>query len=68
MLTKTRRFALATVMLWLVFGAGGRAEAGGLALSTPGGAQPRTSFPFCLRYRRGNSGDLVEHHRLQQFW
>jgi len=48
MLTKTRRFALATVMLWLVFGAGGRAEAGGLALSTPGGLTPGESFRFAF--------------------
>ncbi len=46
MLTKTRRFALATAMLWFVFGAGGRAEAGGLSLSTPGGLTPGESFRF----------------------
>ena len=44
MLTKTGRFALATAMLWLVFGAGGRAAAGGIALSTPAGLSPGDTF------------------------
>jgi len=48
MLTKIRRFALAAAMLWFVFGAGGRAEAGGLALSTPGGLTPGESFRFAF--------------------
>ncbi len=46
MLTKTGRFSLATALLWLVFGADGRAQAGDLALSTPGGLTPGESFRF----------------------
>jgi hypothetical protein len=35
MKTQTRRLVMATAMLWIAFGAGGRAQAGGIALSTP---------------------------------
>ena len=38
--------ALATAMLWVGFGVGGRAEAAGLALSTPAGLTPGESFQF----------------------
>ena len=67
MLTKTGRFALATAMLWLVFGAGGRAEADESRSSTPGGLSRRRHVPFRLRHRRDHDRDLVEHRRLQQF-
>src|SRR5271157_2389726 len=43
MLTKTGRFALATAMLWLVFGAGGRAAAD-LVINTPAGLSPGDTF------------------------
>jgi len=43
MFTKTRRFALATAMLWLVFGAGGRAVAD-INISTPDGLTAGESF------------------------
>jgi len=45
MLTKTGRFALVTAMLWLAFGAGGRAVAD-LELSNPAGLTPGESFRF----------------------
>jgi len=45
MLTKTGRFALATAMLWLVFGVGGRAQAD-LTLTTPLGLSPGDTFRF----------------------
>ncbi len=42
----SRRLALATAMLWIGFGVGDRAEAGGVALSTPAGLSPGDSFRF----------------------
>ena len=45
MFTKTRRFALATAMLWLVYGAGGRALAD-LTLTAPATLSPGESFRF----------------------
>ena len=46
MMRQTGRFAMAAVMLWIGFGMGGRAEAGGIALSTPAGFSPGESFRF----------------------
>jgi hypothetical protein len=43
---QTVRLALATAMLWIGFGVGGRAEAGGIALSTPAGLGAGESFRF----------------------
>ncbi len=40
------RLALATAMLWVGFGVGGRAEAGGIALGTPAGLTPGDTFRF----------------------
>ena len=40
------RIALATAILWIGFNAGGRAEAGGIALTTPAGLSPGDSFRF----------------------
>jgi hypothetical protein len=44
MLTKTGRLALATAVLCIGFGRGGRAEAGGIAISTPAGLSPGDPF------------------------
>jgi hypothetical protein len=44
--TQTVRIALATAMLWVGFGAGGRAEAGGIVLNTPAGVSAGESFRF----------------------
>ena len=38
--------ALATAVLWIGFGVGGRAEAAGIALQTPAGLSPGDSFRF----------------------
>ena len=46
MMTHTGRLALATAMLWVGFGVGGRAEAGGIALNTPAGLSAGESFRF----------------------
>jgi hypothetical protein len=46
MKTQTGRLALAMAMLWISFGLGGQAEAGGIALSTPAGLSPGESFRF----------------------
>jgi hypothetical protein len=46
MMTQTGRLALATAMLWIGLGVGGRAEAGGIALNTPAGLSPGDSFRF----------------------
>jgi hypothetical protein len=46
MMTQTGRLVLATALLWIGFGVGGRAEAGGIALSTPAGLSPGESFRF----------------------
>jgi hypothetical protein len=46
MSSNTGRLGLATVMLLIGFGVGGRAEAGGSALSTPAGLSPGDSFRF----------------------
>jgi len=43
MLTKTRRFALATAMLWLAFGVGSKAQAD---LTAPMGLSPGAAFRF----------------------
>jgi hypothetical protein len=43
---QTFRLALATTMFWIGFGAGGRAEASGIALETPAGLSPGESFRF----------------------
>ena len=43
---QTVRLALATTMLWIGFGVRGRAEAGGIALSTPAGLSFGESFRF----------------------
>ncbi len=43
---QTVRLALAAAMLWVGFGVGGRAEAGGIALSTPAGLTPGDTFRF----------------------
>jgi hypothetical protein len=43
---QTWRFALVTALLWLGFGVGGRAAAGGIALSTPTGLAPGDTFRF----------------------
>jgi len=44
MLNKTQRLAIAMVICWIGFGVGSRAEAGGLALSTPAGLSPGDTF------------------------
>jgi PEP-CTERM motif len=46
MMTQTGRLALAAAMLWIGFGAGCTAEAGGIALQTPAGLSPGDSFRF----------------------
>jgi hypothetical protein len=46
MQTRSVRYAMAMAMLWIGFGVGGRAEAGGIALSTPTGLSPGESFRF----------------------
>ncbi len=46
MVTRIRRLALATAILWIGFGAGGWADAGPIALSTPAGLSPGESFRF----------------------
>jgi hypothetical protein len=46
MKAQTGRLALATAMLWIGFGVGGRAQAGGIALSTPAGLSLGESFRF----------------------
>ena len=45
---QTGRLMTATVMLGIGFGVGGRAEAGGIALSTPAGLTPGESFRFAF--------------------
>jgi len=46
MMRQTVRLAIATWMLWIGFGLCGRAEAGGIALSTPAGLTPGDTFRF----------------------
>ncbi len=46
MVTRIRRLELATAILWIGFGAGGWADAGPIALSTPAGLSPGESFRF----------------------
>jgi hypothetical protein len=48
MITQAVRLALAAAMLWIGFGVGGRAEAGGIALSTPAGLTPGETFRFAF--------------------
>ncbi len=44
MLNKTQGLAIAMVICWIGFGVGSRAEAAGLALSTPAGLSPGDTF------------------------
>jgi hypothetical protein len=55
MLTKTGWLALATAALCIGLG-GGRAEAGGIVLSTPGGLSPGDSFRIVFVTDTGNAG------------
>ncbi len=55
MKTQTGRLVMAMAMLWIAFGAGVRAEAGGIALTTPAGLSPGDSFRFVFLTHGGTT-------------
>jgi len=67
MMRQTVRFALATAMLWIGFGLVGRAEAGGIALSTPAGLTPGDTFRLVFitdDFMSGSSSNIADYNNF----
>jgi hypothetical protein len=61
------RMALATAMLWIGFGAGGRTEASGIALSTPAGLVYGDTFRFAFitdDFMSGSSSNIADYNNF----